>query len=125
MFQIAIIGQLPLLYQLFIGLSMLLFFTTGSLSNDLQKALVHLIDHDSCDNLYSQYDIVEEAEICAGYIEGGVDSCQVKHIHTVKRTLFFKVQIVLHNVTYGFIICNNLTMPPQKKFIFQLMHFSK
>ncbi|XP_030829981.1 uncharacterized protein LOC578975 isoform X2 [Strongylocentrotus purpuratus] len=51
-------------------------FSGGSLSNDLQKALVHLIDHDTCHHLYSEYNIVEEAEICAGYIEGGVDSCQ-------------------------------------------------
>ncbi|XP_063951989.1 uncharacterized protein LOC129255053 isoform X4 [Lytechinus pictus] len=51
----------------------------GTISNDLQKALVHLIDHDTCHNLYnlySGYSIVEEAEICAGYIEGGIDSCQ-------------------------------------------------
>eukprot|EP00057_Strongylocentrotus_purpuratus_P021674 XP_011676148.1 PREDICTED: transmembrane protease serine 3-like [Strongylocentrotus purpuratus] len=51
-------------------------FSGGSISNDLQKALVNIISHDICSGLYSQYGIVEEAELCAGYIEGGVDSCQ-------------------------------------------------
>ncbi|XP_063951984.1 uncharacterized protein LOC135153396 isoform X1 [Lytechinus pictus] len=52
------------------------YFGAGSVSYDLQKALVHLISDNTCSSLYSQYNIVEEAELCAGYIEGGVDSCQ-------------------------------------------------
>lgn len=60
---------------------------TGYLSNDLQKAFVHLIDHDVCDQLYTDYNIIEEAEICAGYIRGGVDSCQV--IFTLTKYSFY------------------------------------
>ncbi|XP_071498050.1 uncharacterized protein [Diadema antillarum] len=47
----------------------------GVISLVLQKALVQLIDFDTCYGYYNG-NLMADSEICAGYEEGGVDSCQ-------------------------------------------------
>ena len=63
------------------------FVQTGSISYDLQKALVNLIEFDTCNDLYSN-SLAEDSMICAGYTTGGIDSCQVgKHFHYFEAIL--------------------------------------
>ena len=54
----------------------------GSVSPQLLKVNVKIIDHDTCEATYTSYDyqIFEDAMICAGVPSGGKDTCQVRHI---------------------------------------------
>jgi len=54
-----------------------LFFPSGPTPNALQEATVKLIDSDTC-NRKEVYDgDITPRMLCAGYLEGGVDACQV------------------------------------------------
>ncbi|KAJ6662471.1 hypothetical protein lerEdw1_011885 [Lerista edwardsae] len=50
---------------------------TGSVANVLQEAEVPLITREKCQQEMPEYNITENV-ICAGYDQGGIDSCQVK-----------------------------------------------
>lgn len=54
---------------------------TGSLTNLLQKAAVNLIDQADCQQSYG--DVLTTTMMCAGYMEGGRDTCLVR-----RRTTF-------------------------------------
>lgn len=49
---------------------------SGSLPNVLQEAEIPLVDQDLCQQQLPEYTITSSM-LCAGYQEGGVDSCQV------------------------------------------------
>lgn len=49
----------------------------GSVANVLQEAEVPLITREKCQQEMPEYNITENV-ICAGYDEGGIDSCQVR-----------------------------------------------
>lgn len=48
----------------------------GPLSKQLLKVNLPLFDHNKCNTVY--HGIITEYMICAGYIEGGMDACQVR-----------------------------------------------
>ncbi|TRY56322.1 hypothetical protein DNTS_031855 [Danionella cerebrum] len=48
----------------------------GSTSQTLQEARIHLIDRDLCNNRAVYHGQVTDSMICAGRLEGGIDSCQ-------------------------------------------------
>ncbi|KAF6739989.1 Enteropeptidase [Oryzias melastigma] len=50
----------------------------GSLPDVLQEAEVPLVDQEECQRLLPEYTFTSSM-LCAGYPEGGVDSCQVTH----------------------------------------------
>lgn len=50
-------------------------FVSGSLTNLLQKAAVSLIDQAACQRSYG--DVLTPHMMCAGYMEGGKDTCLV------------------------------------------------
>ncbi|XP_041475891.1 uncharacterized protein LOC121424322 isoform X2 [Lytechinus variegatus] len=49
---------------------------TDPLSPSLRKAVVNLLDREWCDSEFSYNGTLTEATICAGYEEGGIDTCQ-------------------------------------------------
>lgn len=54
-----------------------MYFLSGPAPNALQEATVKLIDSDTC-NREEVYDgDITPRMLCAGYLEGGVDACQV------------------------------------------------
>ena len=53
--------------------------STGSPVNVLQEAQVPLVDRKQCQQKLPQYNITSSM-LCAGFPEGGVDSCQVTHV---------------------------------------------
>lgn len=50
-------------------------FVSGSLTNLLQKAAVSLIEQADCQRSYG--DVLTPHMMCAGYMEGGKDTCLV------------------------------------------------
>lgn len=54
-----------------------LSFVAGKTSDDLNAAKVHLIEPLQCNNKYMYNNLITPAMICAGYLQGTVDSCQV------------------------------------------------
>ncbi|XP_007933100.1 enteropeptidase [Orycteropus afer afer] len=66
----------------------------GSTADILQEAVVPLLSNDRCQQQMSEYNITENM-VCAGYEEGGIDSCQVqngivaKNMDTALRQLLF------------------------------------
>ena len=48
----------------------------GDIANTVQKAHVKLIDFDECNAAYD-FELNERIHICAGYMVGGIDTCQV------------------------------------------------
>lgn len=52
------------------------FFGTGSLTNLLQKAAVNIIDEADCQQSYGN--VLTPSMMCAGYMEGGRDTCLVR-----------------------------------------------
>lgn len=61
-----------------------LFSTLGNTSKELNAAIVPLIDSSIC-NKFSVYNgQILPTMICAGYLEGRVDSCQVTFFYSVK-----------------------------------------
>ena len=51
-------------------------FLSGSVANVLQQAALPLVDRSECQRLLPEYNITTRM-VCAGYPEGGVDTCQV------------------------------------------------
>lgn len=51
-------------------------FVSGSLTNLLQKAAVNLIDQADCQRSYG--DVLTPHMMCAGYMDGGKDTCLVR-----------------------------------------------
>lgn len=52
-------------------------FVAGKTSDDLNAAKVHLIEPLRCNNKYMYNNLITPAMICAGYLQGAIDSCQV------------------------------------------------
>lgn len=52
------------------------FFGTGSLTNLLQKAVVNTIDQADCQQSYGN--VLTPNMMCAGFMEGGRDTCLVR-----------------------------------------------
>lgn len=52
-------------------------FVSGKTSDVLNAAMVPLIEPWRCNNRYVYNNLVTPAMICAGYLQGTVDSCQV------------------------------------------------
>lgn len=48
----------------------------GPASTQLQAVIVPIISRESCKALYPQY-VIDETMLCAGYLEGQRDACQV------------------------------------------------
>lgn len=61
-------------------------FSGGSLSDTLRAVDVPIMTDEKCREAYE--DMIDDSMICAGYAEGGKDSCQVKYRMTDK--LFFQ-----------------------------------
>lgn len=55
----------------------MLSFVAGKTSDDLNAAKVHLIEPRTCNSKYMYDNLITPAMICAGYLRGTVDSCQV------------------------------------------------
>lgn len=55
----------------------MLSFVAGKTSDDLNAAKVHLIEPRKCNSKYMYDNLITPAMICAGYLRGTVDSCQV------------------------------------------------
>lgn len=58
-------------------------FGTGSLTNLLQKAAVNIIDQADCQHSYGN--VLTPNMMCAGYMEGGRDTCLVRCSRTFYR----------------------------------------
>lgn len=63
---------------------LLFFITSGSLTNLLQKAAVSLIGQADCRRSYG--DVLTPHMMCAGYMEGGKDTCLVPTAFVPKRS---------------------------------------
>lgn len=63
-----------------VSLPVHLHVCAGSLPDILQEAKVPLVDRVSCQRALAEYSITSSM-LCAGFPEGGVDSCQVISIH--------------------------------------------
>ena len=50
----------------------------------LQKATVELLDQTLCSSLYSH--VLTDRMLCAGYLEGKIDSCQVSFAQGSRHT---------------------------------------
>uniref|UniRef100_A0A8C0C1G9 Peptidase S1 domain-containing protein n=1 Tax=Buteo japonicus TaxID=224669 RepID=A0A8C0C1G9_9AVES len=48
----------------------------GKTSNNLNYAMVPLIEHSRCNSVYIYNGMILPTMICAGYLAGGIDSCQ-------------------------------------------------
>lgn len=55
----------------------MLSFVAGKTSDDLNAAKVHLIEPWQCNSKYMYNNLITPAMICAGYLQGTIDSCQV------------------------------------------------
>lgn len=53
------------------------FVKGGNLSEQLNKVNVPIFDYDQCKNIFG--DKLSDQMICAGYVEGGKDSCWVRN----------------------------------------------
>ncbi len=65
-------------------------FLKGSSSETLQEAKIQLIDRTTCNSRPVYNRQITDTMICAGKLEGGVDSCQVRNtlcINTVRSCL--------------------------------------
>lgn len=49
----------------------------GKTSDELNAAMVPLIEPQHCNSKYVYNNLVTPAMVCAGYLQGSVDSCQV------------------------------------------------
>lgn len=49
----------------------------GKTSTNLNYVMVPLIEHSTCNSIYIYNGMILPTMICAGYLEGGIDSCQV------------------------------------------------
>lgn len=49
----------------------------GKTSNNLNYVSVPLIERSKCNSIYIYNGMILPTMICAGYLEGGYDSCQV------------------------------------------------
>lgn len=54
----------------------------GSVANILQEAEIPLITNEKCQQQLPEYNITQRM-MCAGYEQGGVDSCQVRFLKYV------------------------------------------
>lgn len=63
-------------YYLSLSLSLPRLSLSGSLPDVLQEAEVPLVAQDKCQHWLPEYNITSSM-LCAGYAEGGIDSCQV------------------------------------------------
>lgn len=52
-------------------------FLSGKTSDELNAVMVPLIEPWRCNSKYVYNSLVTPAMICAGYLQGGTDSCQV------------------------------------------------
>nr|XP_045359954.1 transmembrane protease serine 2 [Camelus bactrianus] len=52
-------------------------YEKGKTSDVLNAVMVHLIEPWKCNSKYVYNNLITSAMICAGYLQGGVDSCQV------------------------------------------------
>lgn len=52
-------------------------FASGKISDVLNAAMVPLIEPWRCNNRYVYNNLITPAMVCAGYLQGTVDSCQV------------------------------------------------
>lgn len=49
----------------------------GKTANDLNYVMVPLIERSTCNSVYVYDGMVLPTMVCAGYLQGGIDSCQV------------------------------------------------
>lgn len=83
----------------------------GSLPEILQWVDVPYIDHDTC-NAEDAYDgeIEEDIMICAGFMEGGKDSCQGEFSNPTKNSemvvWIHKVDLLVHCIHYFCLLLN-------------------
>ena len=49
----------------------------GSSPDELQQVMLPIIDRDTCNQAEWYNDQVDDSMVCAGYEEGGKDTCQV------------------------------------------------
>ena len=49
----------------------------GKTSDNLNYAMVSLIETSVCNSVYIYDGLVLPTMVCAGYLQGGIDSCQV------------------------------------------------
>ncbi len=61
----------------------------GSVAQILQKAEVKVINDTVC-NMVTQGQVTSRM-MCSGYLTGGVDACQVKHLFLLKHWIYFFV----------------------------------
>jgi len=67
----------------------------GSSPDELNQVMLPIIDREVC-NQPSWYDgQIDDSMICAGYSQGGKDTCQVIY-HDISRTAFRGVSIPLN-----------------------------
>lgn len=66
------------------------FFKGGSLPSILQQAQLMIISTSLCSSSQMYGTIIKPSMICAGYIEGKIDSCQVSFMHFVHLKIFVK-----------------------------------
>ncbi len=59
----------------------------GSVAQILQKAEVKVINDTVC-NMVTQGQVTSRM-MCSGYLTGGVDACQVKHLFLLKHWIYF------------------------------------
>lgn len=57
----------------------------GKTSNNLNYVRVPLIEQSTCNSVFIYNGAILPTMICAGYLEGGIDSCQVSipHYHLI------------------------------------------
>lgn len=68
--------MLILILSLFLCVFMLVSIL-GKTASDLNYAKVLLIERSTCNSVYVYDGMVLPTMVCAGYLEGGIDSCQV------------------------------------------------
>ena len=71
-----------------LSLSLPCLSLSGSLPDVLQEAEVPLVAQDKCQHWLPEYNITSSM-LCAGYAEGGIDSCQVMtHLTHLDSTVY-------------------------------------
>ena len=84
-----------------------MFTSLGDYPVLLQKAPVKIIDTNTCNSREAYNGMVQDTMLCAGYMEGNIDACQVSldiiHIdHTMSSNSYYFIKITIMEIILCF-----------------------